>query len=199
MIDYGKSKIYKIEPTNSIDSQDVYYGSTTKDTLAMRMCAHRSDYKKWKMNLRCYVSSYSLFEKYGLENCKIYLVEHFPCQSKDELHAREGYFIQNNPCVNKRVEGRSMKQYHIQHKEAIQEYQKQYRELNKNVIKEYSKQYRELNKKAIRINQKEYREFNKMAIQEKQKIQREKNKEKNNLYSKLYREKLRLQQSIEVF
>ena len=131
MIDYGKSKIYKIEPTNSIDSQDVYYGSTTKDTLAMRMCAHRSDYKKWKMNLRCYVSSYSLFEKYGLENCKICLVEHFPCQSKDELHAREGYFIQNNSCVNKRVKGRSMKQYHIQYKEAIQEYQKQYRELNK--------------------------------------------------------------------
>ena len=45
-----------------------------------------------------YVSSYNIV-KY--DDCKIIRVEEFPCSSKDELRAREQYYIDNNGCVNK--------------------------------------------------------------------------------------------------
>jgi hypothetical protein len=43
----------------------------------------------------------SSFELLDEPDCDIYLVEKYPCDTKDELHAREGYYIQNNECVNK--------------------------------------------------------------------------------------------------
>ena len=43
---------------------------------------------------------------FGLENCKIALVELFPCASKMELERKEGEYIKNNDCVNKTVVGR---------------------------------------------------------------------------------------------
>ena len=33
-----------------------------------------------------------LFEKYGVENCKIILIEKYPCNDKDDLVAREEYW-----------------------------------------------------------------------------------------------------------
>ena len=42
-----------------------------------------------------------------MENCKIELVENYACNSKEELNAREGFYIQNNECVNKLVAGRT--------------------------------------------------------------------------------------------
>jgi hypothetical protein len=38
------------------------------------------------------------------------LVEDFPCDNKEQLRQREGWYIQNNPCVNKRVAGRSVQE-----------------------------------------------------------------------------------------
>ena len=105
MVDYSKSKIYKIEPINSEDEGDVYIGSTTKDTLAQRMTKHRCDYKYWKIvnNQKTYKCSYNLFEKYGLENCSIFLIEQFSCKSKDELRTREGFYIKTIKCINKNI------------------------------------------------------------------------------------------------
>jgi len=107
MPNYQLSKIYKIVPLNSEDDADIYIGSTTKNTLAERMSGHRGKYRSWLNDKTNYTSSYQLFEKYGLENCHIYLIESFPCNKKDELSAREGHFITATPCVNKNVAGRS--------------------------------------------------------------------------------------------
>lgn len=45
-----------------------------------------------------YVSSFDVIEHGAVE---IVLVEYFPCKTKEELTARERYWIQNNDCINK--------------------------------------------------------------------------------------------------
>jgi hypothetical protein len=67
------------------------------------MSQHRSHYKR--LTNKCTVSV--IFDKYGVQNCKIELVENYPCNSKNELMKREGYYIQNNECINKCVAGRT--------------------------------------------------------------------------------------------
>jgi hypothetical protein len=84
-----------------------YYGSTIQ-SLAMRIGNHRRNYYWHKnSNKGSNTSCYSIFDEYGIENCKIELVELYPCNSKEELEAREGYYIRNNDCVNKQIMGRT--------------------------------------------------------------------------------------------
>lgn len=49
----------------------------------------RSQYKRWKDGLTKNVMSYTIFEKYGIDNCEIILLEVVNCKSKDKLNARE--------------------------------------------------------------------------------------------------------------
>jgi len=179
MVNYSNGKVYKIE---SHLGDNVYYGSTTKKYLSQRMDKHRCDYKQWLQGKASLIMSYKMFEQYGIENCKIILIENCPCESKDELAAREAYYIRNFECVNKIVPGRTKKEYREDNKEAIKEREKQYREDNKEAIKQYRednkeaiKQYREDNKEKL----KQYREDNKEKISEQRKQWREANKETN--------------------
>ena len=98
MVNYANSKIYKIEPTVPHPDEDVYYGATTKQYLCQRWSHHNGTYKRNKDG----TSASVLFDKYGIDNCSIFLVEAFPCHSKDELKQKEGGYVRNNPCVNKR-------------------------------------------------------------------------------------------------
>ena len=65
---------------------------------------------------------FDIFEKYGIENCKFFLVELYPCKSKEELEAREGYYIRNYDCVNKYIHGRTSKQYYNDNKNKLKEF-----------------------------------------------------------------------------
>jgi len=97
-------KIYKIVPCDeTADENDVYYGSTEKHYLCSRMNGHKSDYVNWldKKRLKnC--ASFSLFDKYGFDNCKIVLLEEFEFDAitKYQLRHREADYIEQNPCVN---------------------------------------------------------------------------------------------------
>jgi hypothetical protein len=97
-----------------------------------------------------------MFEEFGLDNCKIELIENFPCNNREELHAREGFHIQHNDCINKVVPGRSRKEYREQNKEILSQVNKQYRKHNESIIKERERAYREKNKERIALNKKEY-------------------------------------------
>ena len=77
---------------------------------------------------------FELFEKYGVENCKIYLVELYPCKSREELEAREGYYIRNYNCVNKIIPGRTKKEYKNDNKGIIARNKKEYYNDNKDII-----------------------------------------------------------------
>lgn len=99
MIDYSKSMIYKI--VSNDENALIYIGSTTKKYLSQRMMKHRSSYKLWKKHKASKVMAYNLFETYGIENCKIILLEVTHCTSKDELRRREQHYIDTTNCNNK--------------------------------------------------------------------------------------------------
>ena len=172
---YNNGKVYKIE---SHLGDKVYYGSTTKKLLSQRMTKHRSDYKCWLKGKRELITSFNLFEEYGLENCKIILVESCPCETKDELKARESYYIRNFECVNKVIPDRTMKEYYEDNKSKILERAKEYQTNNKVKISEQKKEYQTNNKVKISEQKKEYRTNNKVKISEHMKEYHEDNKVK---------------------
>ena len=45
---YSNGKVYKIEPINSNNPDDIYIGSTTKKYLSQRFPAHKTAYKNNK-------------------------------------------------------------------------------------------------------------------------------------------------------
>jgi hypothetical protein len=186
-IDYKLGKIYKL--VNDM-TDDVYIGSTCEPTLARRLANHISNFRSYKKGKGHYVSSFQIIEN---GNYDIQLIESYPCNSKDELHAREGHYIKTMACVNKVIVGRSKKEYYQQNCEIIKNRQKQYRELNSENIKiqqkqnyaqnkEQFKQYYQVNKESIRKRQKQYRELNSANIKIKQKQKYAQNKKQFKQY-----------------
>ena len=165
--DYQKGKIYKIYSLNGT-AEDVYYGSTTQ-TLSRRMAKHRTDHKAKRTCTSCI-----LLNKY--DDCIIELVENYPCNSIEELNAREGYYHRNNPCVNKCIAGRTRKEYTEDNKEQIKEYY----EKNKEHLKEQHKKWYVDNKEKITEQKKKWYEENKEKENERAKQWYEVNKEKAN-------------------
>ena len=141
MVNYNNGKIYKIEPICNHDEGDIYFGSTTKQYLSQRMDTHRGDYKRWKNGKHHKIQVYKIFDKYGISNCQIVLIETVNTESKDELLAREKHYIKSFKCVNKNIPGRTMKEYYQDNCD----YLKEYRENHKEEINLKAKIYREAN------------------------------------------------------
>jgi len=155
--DYSKGKIYKIW---SNTTTDIYIGSTTKQYLSQRLDGHRKNYKTWiKNNTNKYMSSYEIL-KY--EDHKIELIKLFPCSCIDELHAEEGRHQREVECVNKRISGRTKKEYRIDNKEKLEEYYQD----NKEKITEQRSEYYQDNKEKLKDISKQYRIDNKKKINE---------------------------------
>ena len=134
---YQKGKIYKI--TDCAYSK-CYIGSTV-ETLANRMSKHRNSYRRYLGGeYRQHSSCCDLFDEFGMDNCKIELIEYYPCGTKAELNAREGHFIKSNECINKIVAGRTMKEHYNDNRERILEYAKNYKNENKERVKAFNSQ-----------------------------------------------------------
>ena len=83
------------------------------------------------------ITVFKLFDKYGLNNCRIELEETFPCHNIDQLLAREGEYVRNTDyCINKQINGRTFKEWYEDNKEQLQEKQKQYYNEHKKVLEE---------------------------------------------------------------
>ena len=162
---YSKGKIYKIV---DVGYNKCYIGSTCEGMLCKRMAKHRISYNQFKKNNYSYNTVFDIFDEYGLENCKIELVEDFPCNNKRELLKREGFHIQGTECVNKYIAGighklssklfyernrakmlANGKKYREENKEKEQARHKTYNDNNKDKIQEYHKQYRIINKDKL--------------------------------------------------
>jgi hypothetical protein len=123
MPDYKNGKIYKIVN----DKLGLtYYGSTTQ-ILSQRMGGHIVAKKRFDNGKCPNMTSFQLLDG----NQKIYLVEKYPCNDKNELERRERYYIENNDCVNKCIPSRTNKEYRIDNKDKIKQYQKEYDKNNK--------------------------------------------------------------------
>ena len=72
---YSNGKIYQVI---DIGYNKTYIGSTI-ETLSRRMGRHRSNFKSFNNgDVRKYTTAYKLFNEYGIDNCKIELLELFP-------------------------------------------------------------------------------------------------------------------------
>jgi hypothetical protein len=188
---YKNGKVYKIEPIVDHDEEDIYIGSTCQPYLSSRMNQHRQDYDKFKQNKKkSNVRVYNLFDKYGIENCNIILIESVEANNKMELHQREAYFIRTLKCINKCIPLRTDKEWRETNKEILKEKKKiigsKYYENNKDKIKEKCKEWRETNKEKLKEKNKQYSENNKDKLNEKAKKYYELNKDKVLNYQKKY-------------
>jgi hypothetical protein len=96
MSDYEQGKIYKLV---SKKTDKIYIGSTKLKYLYERMGTHRFHYKH--KNTIGYLSSFKIL-KYT--DCRIVLIENYPCRSKKELRKREQDWIDcyKNICINEK-------------------------------------------------------------------------------------------------
>ena len=121
---YQRSRVYKL-----IDAgrTKCYIGSTTT-SLSVRTSHHRDHYRACLNGRHNNMSVFRLFDEFQPENCKIELIETFPCNSREELLQREGFHIQQTECINKCVAGRSVNQWKLDHKERTRAYYEKSRE-----------------------------------------------------------------------
>jgi hypothetical protein len=150
MVNYQLGKIYKIidNTTNKI-----YIGSTCEPTLARRLAKHLNNFRHFSNGgTSTYITSFEIFKN---DNYDIVLLESYPCNSKDELHSRERFYIENNICVNKTIPGRTKKEgdkiRYENNKEAIKTYVREYARNNSELIKERKRLYREKNKEQLKL------------------------------------------------
>ena len=142
---YEKGKIYKIVDAGY---NKCYIGSTC-EMLSKRMERHRKDYRRFKRQQRNHVSVFDLFDEYGIENCKIELIEDCVCNNIYELRRQEGHHIRNTECINKIIAGRTRKERYEENKDAYLAQCKEYRDTHKEERQAYFKKYREENRHII--------------------------------------------------
>ena len=184
-IDYQLGKIYKIV---SDQTDKIYIGSTAMPRLCQRMSGHKMNYRRTQAGAKHYVSSFEIMK---FEDAKIVLVELFPCESKDELLAREQYWIDYHKAstVNKmkafidmdrkeyvhshylenidKYKKRSKQQQETKPEE-YKAYQKQYRIDNADKSKQYNQEYAVANAETLKQYRSEYYTNNVEKINQKQ-------------------------------
>ncbi len=169
MVNYNLGKVYKIEPISGGEEGDVYVGSTAIPMLCTRMAQHRSDYRGWKDGKRNPRTSGILFEKYGVDNCHIVILESINAETKDELFACERKWIQSHKCVNNNISGRTQQQYYQdnrviyqqyrdQHKVHKQQYDKKYKDASPMITCECGSVYKQFNR-SIHVKSFKHKQF----------------------------------------
>ena len=150
MSKYQNGKIYKI---TDVGYNKCYIGSTC-ESLSQRLARHRYNYKngrEWNNLTHCS----KLFDEYGVENCKIELIENYLCQNREELLKREGHHIKSNECLNRCVAGRTITEWKEDNKEHYKQMRKAYSENSKEYICQKAREYYNENKDAINEKRKE--------------------------------------------
>jgi hypothetical protein len=126
MVNYQNGKIYKIIS----DATGLQYIGSTTVGLSQRMSGHRSTYRQYHDgNKDKYTTAIFVLQN---EDAKIVLIEDYPCDRREELLAREAYYIETNICVNKNLPFVDM---------PIEDYRKKYRDEHIDDIREKAKIY----------------------------------------------------------
>jgi hypothetical protein len=166
-------KIYKL-----VGYGLTYYGSVNNVSLPDRKSKHKYDYKRFKNGNGHYISSFDIIEK-G-DDWDIEIVE--DNIENEQLLKLEGFYIKNNECVNKRIAGRTKKEYYEDNKEKIKAYKSQWAKDNRERLKaKYHENKIDINRKRrVRMGgagmkqkkkeaDKKYRRENKAKIDAKKK------------------------------
>ena len=102
-MNYKESKIYALRSPHT----DKWYLGSTIQSLSKRKYDHIKNHIRGNQKL----TSYCVIEA---GDCYIEILEEYPCESKKDLFKREGELIRlhKDKLVNKKVEGRTNKQYY---------------------------------------------------------------------------------------
>jgi hypothetical protein len=167
MPDYQKGKIYVIR--NHVDDE-IYIGSTCS-SLSKRFNGHKNDMSHGSgMQLYKHVENQGGWATFYIE-----LYENYPCDTKNELHRREGQIQRElKASLNKVIAGRTTKEYRQDNCEHI----KAHYEKNKKQIIKYQQEYRIKNEEKVKARVKKHYEDNKDIIRGKQKKHYDENKDK---------------------
>lgn len=149
MPDYQKGKIYKIMNINF--PNDIYVGSTARK-LCQRMAQHRS-YSKLDKYQDTKIYNF-INNNGGWLNWNIILIEAYPCNSKEELKAKEQHHITLlNSSLNsylalgidpdkKRIStNRANRKWRENNKEQMKQIKDAYREAHREEHKAYMREY----------------------------------------------------------
>ena len=157
------AQIYKIY---SNLGPKIYIGSTKKK-LCTRLAEHRAFYKRFKNGFNSgFYSSFDLFNEYGIENCKIELIENINYDEKYQLLKAEGGYIKQLQSINKTINvGLSPDEIKEKNKKKYAENA----ELIKAKYREYYRKIGHLKKKEAYYNKKEQQQKEKEQKEEEQK------------------------------
>jgi len=137
MVNYNDGKIYKIvDNTNG----NIYIGSTAEKRLCRRLQKHLSYYKGYLKGItKTKISSFNILSN---GDYKIYLLETYPCNNKDELHMREQHWIDRLDCINvnrSTTNPEDTKKYHNDYNSQVRQWKKSwggdFRSWNNNLLK----------------------------------------------------------------
>lgn len=128
MPDYAKSKIYRI--VCNITGEN-YIGATT-ESLSRRLTGHVASAKRDGSHCR----SKQIIDR---GNYQILLLEDYPCERKEQLSARERFFIESMDCINQNIPTRTVSQYYTANRDAILEQRKNYHITNRDRILAYKR------------------------------------------------------------
>ena len=161
---YENGKIYKIV---DVGYRMTYIGSTC-EPLCNRFAKHKQKYTEYINNKADRDRRVNrIFDEFGVKNCKIELIEYFPCHTREELLKQEGKHIRENDCVNKIVSGRTQKEYQDEHREHILEKKKEYYYENHDYIRYQRKILDDLNREKVNERAKGYYQKRKDRLSEK--------------------------------
>jgi len=144
MVNYKKGKIYVIRCRSN--NKLIYVGSSTQ-TLSQRMAGHRCDCNKGRYS-RCSLYNYIIDNNW--DDWYIELYELFPCNSREELDKKEGEVIREIGTINKRIAGRSLKDYQKENYDKIKERNLNYKKDNYEKLREKKKEYYKKNANKIK-------------------------------------------------
>jgi len=125
----------------------VYIGSTCKEYLSQRLQHHKTAYKSYLKTQKHYTSSFKILEN---DNYDIVLLELFPCDTKEELHARERHYMETIECLNIQIVGRTIEEWKVDNKDKFKGYGKTYYSKHKETVKDKALEYYEKNKEKIK-------------------------------------------------
>ena len=96
-----------------VGGDEEYIGST-KNRLGQRWSEHKWDFK----NGRNKANSGMLFKKYGIDGCRIEVIECGEYATREQSRLREAELIVSSPkCVNKHIPGRTQEQWEDDNRE----------------------------------------------------------------------------------
>ena len=135
MVNYQNGKIYRIV-CNLTGKQ--YIGATTI-ALCSRLSQHKRLFNGQKNSL-----SREVIEG---GDYAIYLIEDYPCDRKEQLLARERFYIDNYECVNRKVPLRTKQEWYADNREEIIKKQTEWNMNNVHRTRLYKKKYADKQKR----------------------------------------------------